>query len=646
MDYSAILKKYNYSPTQLNVPGQVNAVQSTPQDRIKEIDAILSGQDLTTNTENKRNVADKIAGFTGGEQIGKGLATGIRQLTGSADQTGNEEGQMFRSQQEIIDKLQTMRDVPNTDPNKARLLDMLKRGVTDAAVTQAEIDPGSTITNKQLAGDALQLATTIASAGAYGKAVEGAKTFQRLSNATKVPTAVSTLANTTGFLKGAGVGVLKGAAEGAVFGASTGASQGLKNNETAGEITGDAIYGGVGGGITGGVLGGIIGGISGVVNKSRLRESVLQAQEQSGLRPALQETITLKAKTDPKFNFLVNEAKKQGFNESEINFLASVSPKDKPVMKKMYDLTVKAQSDPRQITRAGDILGENVTQQVKQVIDLNKKAGKAVDLAAKSLKGQSVNVAPLAEKIVNKLEDAGISIQPNGALDFSQSVFKNTPQIQKELQKVILSVPDGSDAYQLHIFKKSLDEIVDFGTAGEGLKGGSANIIKALRSATDEVLDSAFEAYNTANTDFKVTKEYIDMAKGMVGKKVDLASKEGSQAFGQALRSAFSNNKSRPNTLKFIEDTHLLSKQLGLSGSEKNLLDQAIYVNMLEETFGSEAATGLAGEVSKAINKSMSVIQGIKSPLKGAGQVAGYLAEKAANISPEAKKQVLRAFLK
>ena len=54
--------------------------------------------------------------------------------------------------------------------------------------------------------------------------------------------------------------------------------------------------------------------------------------------------------------------------------------------------------------------------------------------------------------------------------------------------------------------------------------------------------------------------------------------------------------------IKFIEDTHLLSKQLGLTGSEKNLLDQALVVNMVEETFGSEAATGLAGEVSKAIN--------------------------------------------
>lgn len=115
--------------------------------------------------------------------------------------------------------------------------------------------------------------------------------------------------------------------------------------------------------------------------------------------------------------------------------------------------------------------------------------------------------------------------------------------------------------------------------------------------------------------------------------------------FGQALRSAFSNNKSRPNTLKFIEDTHLISKQLGLTGKEKNLLDQALYVDMLEQNFGSEAATGLAGEVSKAINKVQRGVGIIREPISGGLNLVADVIEKARNVSPEAKKQILRAFL-
>ena len=42
----------------------------------------------------------------------------------------------------------------------------------------------------------------------------------------------------------------------------------------------------------------------------------------------------------------------------------------------------------------------------------------------------------------------------------------------------------------------------------------------------------------------------------------------------------------------------------------------------------------------------MGVIEGIKNPVKGVGSAVGYLAEKAQKISPEAKKQILKALIK
>ena len=81
-------------------------------------------------------------------------------------------------------------------------------------------------------------------------------------------------------------------------------------------------------------------------------------------------------------------------------------------------------------------------------------------------------------------------------------------------------------------------------------------------------------------------------------------------------------------------------------GKEKNLLDQAIYVNMLEETFGSEAATGLAGEVTKAIGKAQTAIDVVRNPLQGGLGVIANVIEKSRNITPEAKKRILEAFIK
>lgn len=594
----------------------------------------------------KASVPEKILQFTGGDTIAKGLGQGVAmgETKKMLDQTQKGQGEQ---QQKLIQAIRANKAVGHDTTRLEQALKDLTGGITDTGAGAENLLNPNQITGSQIAGDALQLGTTIASAGTYGTAAKGAETGVLLSKASKVPTAVSTLTKTTGVLKGIGVGALKGAGEGALIGGSTGVSQGLKNDMSGSDIVQQGVEGAIGGGVTGGVLGAITGGISGYKNNKALRQEVLNAQEKAGLRPAVDPIkITERASTDPKFKYLVDEAKKQGYTEKDINFLSTVAKEDKPVMKKMFDLTVKAQSDPRQITRAADVLGDTVTGHVKQVQGLNSQAGKAVDLTAKALRGVPVDVAPLEQSIISKLDNAGIAIGDNGTLDFSQSVFKNTPEIQKEIQKVISSAPDGSDAYQLHIFKKSIDEMVNYGTAGEGLSGSSANILKSIRNSADDVLDKNFKNYNEANTVYKYTRDFIDQAKEVAGKKVDLSTPQGSQAFGQSLRSAFSNNKSRGNVLKFIEDTQSVAKQLGLKGSKQNILDQAIYVDLLEQTFGSQATTGLAGETTKAIKKASELVAGGGSLGSKALNVAMAGIDKLKNISPEEKQLILKAFIK
>lgn len=605
----------------------------------------------------KKSLQEKILSFTGGDILGRGLGLGIAQggtkeVTDSIQQG---EGEM---QQKLVAAIHKAQAEGRDTSRLTNALKELTGGIENTGNSANDLYTEG-ITSKQVIGDAAQLAATAATgfkpagagyqtgslavkgkasaaaAGLLGKAGVGANTIEK----TIAPEAV-------GIVKGALQGAKTGALSGGAFGAATGVSQGLKEDKSIADSLKQGATVGVGGALTGGLLGGILGGATSALSKYQNRKSILQTQEADGLRPKLSDVVDVKAQVDPKFKVIVKEAKKQGFSDSDINFLGTISEKDKPVLEKMFNLTAKAQNDPRQIQRAGDVLGENVTNQVKQVVGLNKQAGEAVDLTAKALRGQSVDVKPLGDKILTRLDDLGISVSPNGELDFSESVFKNTPAVQKEIQKVIQSVPDGSDAYQVHVFKKTIDEMVDYGTTGEGLKGQAKNLLKSWREAADSVLDNNFEEYNLANTSFKETRDYIDAAKGLVGKKVDLNSREGSQAFGQALRSAFSNNKSRPNTLKFIADTQNISKQLGLKGADQNLLDQALFVNILEETFGSEAATGLAGEVTKGINSALRVADAVRNPIKGGLDLLAKGIEKAQNISPEQKKQILKLFIR
>lgn len=574
--------------------------------------------------EIKKSLQEKILSFTGGNILARGLGLGLAQ-EGTKQSTDAIQVGEGDSQMKLIEAIRAARAEGRDTTKLKEALIELTIGVENTGNSANDAFTEG-ITSKQIVGDAIQLAGT--SAAAY-----------------KAPGVVNSITGKPTILKGAIEGAKTGAKSGGAFGAVTGLSQGLKEDKNILDTIKSTATGAIGGAVTGGLLGGMISGISGGVAKYKSRKDIIQSQTTSGLRPSIDDAIETKAKLDPKFKVIVKEAKKQGFSESDINFLATVSDTDKPVFSKMFDLTAKAQSNPRQIIRAGDVLGENVTNQVKQVVSLNKQAGEAVDRTAKALKGQPIDITPLGERVISRLDDLGIGIAEDGTLDFSQSIFKNTPSVQKEIQKVVRSIPNGDDAYQVHIFKKSIDEIVEYGTTGEGLKGQAKNLLKSWREAADDILDTTFDDYNQANSSFKLTRDYIDAAKGMVGKKVDLTSKEGSQAFGQALRSAFSNNKSRPNTLKFIEDTHNISKQLGLEGAEKNLLDQALFVNILEETFGSEAATGLAGEVSKAINNTLDVANAVRNPITGGLDLIAKGIEKAQNISPEQKKQILKMFI-
>jgi len=598
----------------------------------------------TTPVTLKKSPSEKVLDFTGGKEIAQGLGQALANPKINK-QVAQTQQQQFDIQGQLLARIKEKKALGEDTSRLEQAAGLLGQEIDRTGQNTSELLNQKGLTTKQVLGDALQLGTTIAGVGSYNKAgLIGDKALTTgLQKA--APEVVQGLTKGTGILKGIGQGAKTGAITGVTQGFAQGTAQGLQEDKSFGDSLKQGVGSGIASGVFGGVVGGLIGGISGGIKGSNLRKSIISEQEKSGLRPTLNETIQAKSATNPAFKAMVKEAEKQGYSKSDINFLSSVSDVDKPTLKKMFDVTAKAQSNPRQITRAADILGENATSIVKQVQTQNSTAGKLVDQTAKALKGQSFDATPIEQKVLASLDDAGISIGGDGSVDFSQSIFRNTPKLQKDIERVIRNIPDGSDAYQAHIFKKSVDELVDYGTGGEGLSGRAEGLLKGFRTAVDDTLDANFTDYNAANTEYKLTKDFIEKVQGVVGKKVDFSTKQGAQAFGQSFRSAFSNNKSRGQTLALIEELQNIAKQRGLKGAEQNLLDQALYVNMLEDQFGTQAATGLAGEVGKALNKTKNVINTIKNPISGIPTAIGNAIEKGQNITPEMKKQLLKTFI-
>lgn len=565
------------------------------------------------SAERGLKIAEKVADFTGGKELAQAGAVALAKpfVSKKIEETQAMQGDV---QNRLIERIKEKKAKGEDTTVLMEALKELGGNIQEFGEGAEKLLNPNDLTPSQVVGDALQLAGT-----AVGGKVAGAVAGK----------ATGAVGAARGALQGAGTG----AATGAITGGITGVSQELqsKDEKSIASVLESGAKGAVVGGIGGAVLGGLAGGISGGLKGKALRQAVLDEQITTGQKVLDPEILNKKA---------VQIAKQQGFDDTDIQFLQTMKPADKTKAVKMIELAQKA-TDKRSLERPIDVVGDGFVERIKFIQGKNAKAGQAVDATAKALRGQKVDATPVREKALALLEDAGVYANPDGTPNWSKSVFNKTPELKKLIMKSFSDLPAGEiDAYDLHNFKKSIDEVVNHGVGGEGLKGKSASILKAVRTQADDVLDSSFDAYNKANTDYKVTREVLDQADDLFGKKVGISKERG----GQLLRSVFSNNTQRPRVLSLIEAVDKTAKQYG--GKVKdNLVDQALFTEILEDVYGTQATTSLQGQVRRAVSGTQKLIAGVRNPVQGVGEAVATIAEKTAGISPENKKKILKALL-
>lgn len=184
-----------------------------------------------------RNLLQKAAGFLGVEKFGQGFASAGRVLSGAADQTGNEQAAALQQQSDIM-----KRYAPGT-PERQRAMEQFSNTYKGGIDTQAQIDPGTQLSNKEVLGSAALTALNVASAGG-------------LSNAGKLGTVAAGINKVAAPLSEVTkLGRVGNAALGGIeAGAAYGAAQGLNDNQDLTGIAKNAAISGLAGGaISGGV---------------------------------------------------------------------------------------------------------------------------------------------------------------------------------------------------------------------------------------------------------------------------------------------------------------------------------------------------------------------------------------------------------
>lgn len=442
---------------------------------------------------------------------------------------------------------------------------------------------------------------------------QGAESAANIIGLAGVPKVVGAVKPATSILSGATKGVLSAAPRGALVTGLMSGGKSAQANNTGVEIVRDTIVGGAVGGLVSGVIGGIGGGISGGIKGSQLRKTELNkllADNGSSLQQKLKaRNPDLPLADLAKADKTIKEAASQGIDEGQALYTKFASPADKVKMNKMLETARIAQGNPASMNRPTDIVGETFITRAKAAQDVLKKASTKLNEASKDLKGVKVDFSSATANFENELMDAGISIGDGGKLNFVGSKFEGIGSAEKALQNIYSrSLKVGDNATVGHNLKQYVYNILDYSKKSEGITGNAERLIKDLARGVDEVLDATSPKYNSANQLWGQSKDVLDDISDLIGKDL-LKNDLGNVKAGTAMRTILSNRTNRADVLQLLDKLETLITKNGYKTKE-SIVNQVVFADMLDDVFGVQAKTSLAGQVSRGVKDAVSNIGG------------------------------------
>lgn len=327
---------------------------------------------------------------------------------------------------------------------------------------------------------------------------------------------------------------------------------------------------------------------------------------------------------------LAKEVIRQGIPEADVALMKTGTPRDKSKMLKMLDIREKQLTDKyfAATNRASDVAGESAVKGiVKPLEELKSKASQKLDIVAKSLAGKRADFSAPVNKFAEELNNMGITLKRGSVLNFDDSAFagRSMKAVRSDINDVwsrILKLAKTGDAYQGHKIKTFIDQIVEYGAEGAGLKGKASVLLKQLRHNIDSILDTNFRSYNRVNSQFADTIGALNKLRESVGQKTFRLTDEFlDMGMGTKLRSLFSNTVTRAQLMSNLKFAQEILQKYGVS-IDDDIIRQSAFVDTLEKMLGPEAQTSLAGEFAKGLESF-----GSSSQFGGAQQIGSAVGE-------------------
>jgi len=341
----------------------------------------------------------------------------------------------------------------------------------------------------------------------------------------------------------------------------------------------------------------------------------------------------------------------QGIDPNLVSMIKTSSPATKEKYRGMLEIVKRGKKDLRYQDRFRPwaVAGKSMTERIDFIKKVNSDAGKAVKKEAHALAGQSVDYAPAVDSFISDLDDLGVVLAREGESikpDFSNSVFRSSPKPKKIINDIVkhLDTENPVDARQVHIAKKYIDELVNWGKGATGNAGQVENVAKSLRRGLNESLGKKFPAYKAANDTYSETINVLDDIVKSSGIKLKPNDAGFDQAVGTGLRRLLSNAQSKSTLTKAADDIEAISKKHGGEFAD-DVRDQVSFANQMDALFGPAAKTSLAGEMSKASERAADVTLGQKTAFGAGAEVLKEGYKKFRGINEEGAIMALEEIL-
>ena len=640
--------------------------------------------ETNSGTQETPGILGKVSRFLGVDSLARGAAAGLN--------SGNEEQlrdssikQSGQTQSDLIAGIKDARQRGDARATSA-LEQELQRNIDEsqAFMSGAEKRADLGVSNRDVIGSAIRTAGTIASAGTFGGGTSGVLS--------KVSAPTLTTANSVGrgVVQGSLTGLKAGAASGAVFGGVSGAASGIEQGKGVLGTAFEAAKQGVVGGITGGVFGSIAGGVGGGIQAKANRKAELTDLLTKGntvdealtttatkvtddvttaakaIDPMVKQKQPLKATAGYRLEAgKVVEDKpaqsllKQGISDTDVSIMQSFSPKDTQAAKEMVEIVKEVNKTGIATKRPQEIVGKGFMQRAKDVETLNRNAGGQIDdIARTQLAGKPVNAGKATNQFFNQLERDGVDIdalrlastKDEIAQAFEGSSFEGLDTVQRTLKTVLRRVdPDlggaNMDGLALHRAKRFIDNQVTYGKNAEGLVGDAERLLKGLRSSIDDVLDTSFPDYNTANTQYKDTIEALDEMRRLIGRDFIGSGDIANLRAGEVMNRLLGNASAKP--LSALQNLENVSTKYGNKYSD-SIIKQITFADLLDDVYQTTPTRGFAGGVQKGVEGAAT---GFLQRMRQGGVVSAgidtgaEMLQSARGITPEKAQQAIEAYL-